>query len=249
MSGHSRWSTIKRKKGAADAKKGKIFTKLIREITVAAKQGGGNVDGNPRLRTAVLAARAQNMPSDNIDRAIKKGTGELEGVHYEEITYEGYGPGGVAILADTLSDNKQRTVSEIRHIFSKHHGSLGETGCVSWNFELKGVITISKNMTSEEQLTELALESGAEDVRTAEQDFEVISDPKDFENIKACLEKHGMKFETAELAKVAKTTIAMEAKEAEQLLKLVEALEDNDDVQNVWTNSDISQAVLDQIAN
>ena len=246
MSGHSRWSTIKRKKGAADAKKGKIFTKLIRELTVAAKHGGGNPDANPRLRTAVLAARAQNMPGDNIDRAIKKGTGELEGVTYDEISYEGYGPGGVAIIVDTLTDNKQRTVAEIRSIFSKNNGNMGEAGSVSWNFDLKGLLSVAKESTTEEALTELAIEAGAEDIREADGAFEILTDPKDFVSVKESLEKSGLKFEVSQLAKLPKTTIRVEGREAEQLLRLLELIEDNDDVQNVYSNSDIPPEVLEK---
>ena len=247
MSGHSRWSTIKRKKGAADAKKGKIFTKLIREITVAAKIGGGSPDANARLRSAILAARAQNMPSDNIDRAIKKGTGELEGVNYEELTYEGYGPAGVAILADVLTDNKLRTVSEIRHIFSRHGGNLGENGCVAWNFENKGLILIAKTEIDEDTITELAIEAGAEDVRDTDLFFEVVADPKDLEGIRESLEKRPLNIESASLTKIPKTTLQLDLKQAEQFLKLVESLEDNDDVQNVYSNADIPQEVLDQL--
>lgn len=249
MSGHSRWSTIKRKKGAADAKKGKIFTKLIRELTVAAKQGGGSPDLNPRLRTAILGAKAQNMPSDNIDRAIKKGTGELEGVTYDEMTYEAFGPGGIALVIDVLTDNKQRTVAEVRNLLSKNGGNLGETGSVGWNFELKGVLSISKSLISEEKLTELAIESGAEDIRDAGTSYEVVTEPKTFEAVKESLEKHGLKLESAELTKLPKTLIQLDKKEAEQLLKLIDLLEDNDDVQNVYSNSDISSEILESLGN
>lgn len=249
MSGHSRWSTIKRKKGAADAKKGKIFTKLIRELTVAAKQGGGSPDLNPRLRTAILGAKAQNMPSDNIDRAIKKGTGELEGVTYDEMTYEAFGPGGIALVIDVLTDNKQRTVAEVRNLLSKNGGNLGETGSVGWNFELKGVLSISKSLISEEKLTELAIESGAEDIRDAGTSYEVVTEPKTFEAVKESLEKHGLKLESAELTKLPKTLIQLDKKEAEQLLKLIDLLEDNDDVQNVYSNSDISSEISESLGN
>lgn len=249
MSGHSRWSTIKRKKGAADAKKGKIFTKLIREITVAAKHGGGSVDLNPRLRTAILTAKGQNMPADNIDRAIKKGTGELEGVIYDEMIYEGFGPGGISLVIDVLTDNKQRTVAEVRNLLSKNGGNLGETGSVGWNFESKGILTISKSLTTEDQLTELAIEAGAEDIREAGASFEVVTEARSFETVKVELEKKGLKFENAELTKLPKTLIKLEKKEAEQLLKLIDLLEDNDDVQNVYSNSDISDEILEGLGN
>ena len=199
MSGHSKWSTIRHKKGAADAKRGKIFTKLIKEITVAARMGGGDLNANPRLRTAVAAAKAENMPKDNIERAIKKGTGELEGVNYEESIYEGYGPGGAAVLVESLTDNKNRAVSEIRHIFSKNGGNLGETGCVAWMFSKKGYFVVEKSAADEETLMEAALEAGAEDVREDESNFEVITAPEDFEAVKTALEEASIPVESAEI--------------------------------------------------
>ncbi len=247
MSGHSRWSTIKRKKGVADARKGKIFTKLIKEITVAARIGGGDPNSNARLRTAVTAARQQNMPGDNVDRAIKKGTGELEGVHYEEFTYEGYGPAGTALLVDVMTDNKQRTISEIRHIFTRHNGNLGETGCVAWNFETKGLLALSKDSINEEKLMELALESGADDVREIGNNFEITTDPRKFENVKKKLEDAKLNFIVSEIAKLPKSPVQIEGKQAEQMIKLVEALEDNDDVQHVYTNSDIPDEVMEKL--
>lgn len=249
MAGHSKWSQIKRKKGATDAKRGKLFTKLIREITVAARMGGGDVQGNPRLRTAIAAARHQNMPNDNIERAMKRGTGELAGVSYEELTYEGYGPGGTAVIIDVMTDNKQRTVSEIRHCFSKYNGHLGENGCVAWNFETKGFLAVSKDMVTEEKLMSLALEAGAEDIREEGKNFEITTAPKDFEKVKEGLESSGIKFALAEIAKLPKTLVQIKGKDAEQMMKLVEAFEDNDDVQNVYTNSDIPDEVIDKLGN
>ncbi len=248
MSGHSRWSTIKRKKGLADAKKGKVFTKLIKEITVAARHGG-DPNGNPRLRAAILAARAQNMPHDNVERAIKRGTGELEGVHYEEFSYEGYGPGGAAVIVDVMTDNKQRTVSEIRHLFSKHNGNLAEAGAVSWNFETKGLLAIEKAQTNEDKLMELALDAGAEDVRDVGPNFEVISDPKHFEEVKKKLEGEHLTFVVSQIAKLSKTMMRIEGKDAENMVKLMEELEDHDDVQHVFSNSDIPEDIMERVAN
>ncbi len=195
MSGHSKWATIKHKKGAADAKRGKIFTRLIKEVMVAARMGGGNPEGNPRLRAAVLAAKAENMPKENIDRAIKKGTGELEGVNYEEIMYEGYGPGGVAVLVDIMTDNRNRAASEVRHIFSRNSGNLGEAGCVAWMFSKKGSIVFDKKAIPEEELIELALEAGAEDVKDQEDQFEIITSPEDFANVKAAFDEKGLNYD------------------------------------------------------
>ncbi len=248
MSGHSKWSTIKRKKGAADAKRGKIFTKLIREIMVAARFGGGDINANPRLRAAVLAAKAENMPKDNIERAIKKGTGELEGVNYEELTYEGYGPGGVAMLVEVLTDNKNRTVAEVRHIFSKHNGSLGENGCVSWMFEKKGLILIDKNGVEEDRLIEAALDAGALDVRDAGKEFEVIVPPAQFDGVKKTLEEAGFKYHYAEVTMVPQSTVRLTGKEAEQMLKLMEGLEDSDDVQKVYANFDITDEEMERLS-
>ncbi len=248
MSGHSKWSTIKRKKGAADAKRGKIFTKLIREIMVAARLGGGDINSNPRLRSAVLAAKAENMPKENIERAIKKGTGELEGTHYEDLIYEGYGPGGVAMMVEVLTDNKNRTVADIRHIFSKHNGSLGESGCVSWMFEKKGLILIDKNGVDEDRLIEVALEKGALDVKDTGKDFEVTTPPSQFEEVKKALEEAGFKLTIAEVTMVPQTTVKLSGKEAEQMLKLMEGLEDSDDVQKVYANFDISDEEMERLS-
>ena len=248
MSGHSKWSTIRHKKGAADAKRGKIFTKLIKEITVAARMGGGDINANPRLRTAVAAAKAENMPKDNIERAIKKGTGELEGVSYEESVYEGYGPGGAAVLVESLTDNKNRAVSEIRHIFSKNGGNLGETGCVSWMFNKKGYLVVEKSAVDEETLMEAALEAGAEDVREDESNFEVITDPEDFDAVKEALEAASIPFDSAEVTKLPETFASLEGKPAEQMYRLMEMLDDCDDVQKVYTNADIPEDVIDSLS-
>jgi YebC/PmpR family DNA-binding regulatory protein len=248
MSGHSKWSTIKRKKGAADSKRGKAFTKIIKEIMVAARFGGGDANSNPRLRTAVLAAKAENMPKDNIERAIKKGTGELEGVNYEELTYEGYGPGGVAMMLEVLTDNKNRTVADVRHIFSKHSGSLGEGGCVSWVFEKKGLILIGKDGTDEDRLIEVALDAGALDVKDTGKEFEVTTDAAKFEEVKKAVEDAGFKSNLAEVTMVPQSTIRLTGKEAEQMLKLMEGLEDSDDVQKVYANFDIADEEMERLS-
>lgn len=243
MSGHSKWSTIKRKKGAADAKRGKIFSRLAKEISMAAKAGGGDPNSNPRLRTVLLAARAQNMPKDNVDRAIKRGTGELPGVTYEEIRYEGYGPGGVAIVIDILTDNKNRTVAEIRHILTKNGGSMAETNAVMWNFEQKGVITIAKSACSEDDMFEKAIEAGAEDVDTeGEEMYEIKTAPNSLHAVVDAFGKMGIKVEEAQLTMSPKTTVKVEGNAAGTVLRLMEALEDHDDVQNVYANFDISEA-------
>jgi YebC/PmpR family DNA-binding regulatory protein len=239
MSGHNKWSTIKHKKGAADAKRGKTFTKLIKEITVAAKMGGGDVNANPRLRSAVFAAKAENMPKDNIERAIKKGTGELEGVEYEELTYEGYGPGGAAVFVECLTDNKNRAVADIRHIFAKSGGNLGENGCVAWMFDKKGYILVEKSASDEEKLMELALEAGAEDVREEGENFEIITSPEDFEAVREALDKASIPTLEAEITRLEKTSTELTGKEAEQMIRLMDALEDCDDVQKAYTNADI----------
>ncbi len=241
MSGHSKWSTIKRKKGALDAKRGKIFTKLIREITVAAKIGGGDLSGNPRLRMAIQNAKSANMPQDNINRAISKGTGDMEGVNYEEFTYESYGPGGEAILIPVLTDNRNRTGSEVRHILSRNNGSFAEPNAVAWNFEKKGFFLIPGVGVDEEALMEVVLEAGAEDMKPADDNFEVHSEPEVFENVRAALEKNSIAMDSAEITMLPKTTVKLEGKPAEQMLRLIEALEDNDDVQNVYANFDISE--------
>jgi YebC/PmpR family DNA-binding regulatory protein len=246
MSGHSKWSTIKHKKAAKDARRGKLFTKLIKEITVAARMGGGDINANPRLRTAVLAARASSMPGDNIDRAIKKGTGELEGVTYEEIQYEGYGPGGAAILAQVLTDNKNRTVSEIRRLFTKHGGNLGETGCVAWMFDKKGLITIEKAQVDEDRLMNLVLEAGAEDVKDEGELFEVVTQPEEFEKVKEALEREKITLASAQVTMMPKNTVDVEEKHAEQILKLTEELEDHDDVQSVAANFNIPDEFMEK---
>ncbi|MDE3104905.1 MAG: YebC/PmpR family DNA-binding transcriptional regulator [Acidobacteriota bacterium] len=238
MSGHSKWATIKHKKGALDAKRGKIFTRLIKEITVAAKAGGGDADGNPRLRTAIAAAKAENMPADNIKRAIQRGTGELEGVSYEEITYEGYGPGGVAIIVDVLTDNKNRAVSEIRHAFNKNGGNLGAEGAVAWMFTKKGVINLAKDAVSEEKLTEVVLEAGAEDLSDEGESWEVLCDPKDFEAVTNALKSANITPEHAEVTKIASTYTKLEGAQANAMVRLLETLEELDDTQNVYSNFD-----------
>src|ERR1700734_2122144 len=241
MSGHSKWATIKHKKGALDAKRGKIFTRLIKEITIAAKTGGGgDPDGNPRLRGAIVAAKAENMPADNIKRAIQRGTGELEGVSYEEITYEGYGPGGVALIVDVLTDNKNRAVSEIRHAFSKNGGNLGESNSVSWMFTKKGVITIAKSAASEDKLTEIVLDSGAEDLNDEGDNWEILCDPKEFENVVAALKAAKITPEHAEVTMISSTYTKLEGTTASQMMRLLDTLEDLDDAQNVYSNFDMS---------
>jgi len=247
MSGHSKWSTIKRKKGATDARRGKVFTKLIKEITAAARLGGGDPDANPRLRTSIAAAKAENMPKDNIERAIKKGTGELEGVTYEEVYYEGYGPGGAAILVESLTDNKKRTVADIRYIFSKSGGGLGEAGCVAWIFEKKGLFVFEKGETDEETLMEAVLDAGAEDIRDEESTLEVITSIEDFEAVKKALDERNMRYLLAEITMVPKSTVKLENKQAEQMLRLMDSLEDSDDVQKVHSNFDIADKTLEQI--
>jgi len=245
MSGHSKWSTIKHKKGAADAKRGKIFTKLIKEITMAAKMGGsGDPDANPRLRTAVAAAKAENMPKDNIGRAIKKGTGELEGVNYEESVYEGYGPGGAAVMVESLTDNKNRAVAEIRHIFSKFGGNLGENGCVSWMFDKKGFISVEKKAIDEDSIMETAIDAGAEDVRDEETNYEIITEPNDFEAVKDALDKASIEYIEAEITMLPQTMTDLLGKDAEKMMKLMDFLEDCDDVQKVFTNADIPEELI-----
>lgn len=248
MSGHSKWSTIKHKKAAKDAKRGKLFTKLIKEITVAAKLGGGDINANPRLRTAVTTARANSMPTDNIDRAIKKGTGELEGVTYEEVTYEGYGPGGAAVLVMAMTDNRNRTVSELRHLFGRFGGNMGEAGCVAWMFAKKGLITVDRQAADEERLIEVALEAGADDVGDDGDVFTVSTAPDAFEAVKDALDKAGIATASAAVSMVPSTTLALTGTQAEQTLKLVEELEDHDDVQDVASNFDIPQEELERLS-
>lgn len=249
MSGHSKWSSIKHKKGAADAKRGRIFTRIIREISVAARAGGGDPDGNPRLRTAIAAAKAENMPKDNIDRAIKKGTGELEGTHYEESVLEGYGPNGVAILVDLMTDNKNRTIAELRHAFTKYNGNIGSTGCVAWMFDKKGLISFDKEKVDEDKLMEVALDSGAEDINDEGTTLEVITDPNNFEAVKEALDKNGLQYIYAKISMIPQNTVKLNEKEAEQVLKLMEALEDSDDVQSVNANFDIPDDIMEKITS
>ncbi len=248
MSGHSKWSSIKHKKGAADAKRGKIFTKLIKEITTAARIGGGNPESNARLRLAIAQAKSENMPKDNIERAIKKGIGAIEGESYEEYTYEGYGPGGVAILVEVLTDNKKRTTAEIRHILSRMNGNMGEAGCVSWLFNKKGYISFDKKNVNEDEIIELALEAGAEDVTSDENVIEVITDVSDFENVKKVFDSKGLQYIVSEISMIPQTSVKLEGKNAETMLKLMEALEDSDDVQKVYANFDISSEEMERIA-
>lgn len=250
MAGHSKWANIKRKKGANDAKRGKIFTRLIKEITVAARTGGGgDPEGNPRLRTAIAAAKAENMPKDNITRAIKKGTGEIAGEVYDEIRYEGYGPGGVAVLVDCMTDNKNRTVADVRHAFSKNNGNLGETGCVAWMFQQRGLIQIDKSGISEEELMDLALEAGAEDVVEEETEFQVLTAPEDFNAVRDALEGAGIQFIEAAVTMIPENNVDVtEEGVAKNLLRMLETLEDHDDVQNVYANFDIDDALMEQIS-
>lgn len=245
MSGHSKWSTIKRSKAKIDAKRGKLFTKAIKEIQVAARMGGGDRDSNPRLRAAIMAARAINMPQDNIDRAIKKAVGELGGTEYEEISYEGYGPGGVAVYVETLTDNRNRTVGEVRHLFSKYGGNMGESGCVGWMFTRRGVIAFDPEKVNEDKVIEAALEAGALDVSSEEGVIEVLTDPFQVEDVKNALEKLGLPVESAEVSMIPQNTVKLEGKQAESCMKMIEMLEDNDDVQNVYTNADLPEEMMD----
>ncbi len=247
MSGHSKWATIKRKKEKTDAARGRMFTRLIKEITVAARQGGGDEAANPRLRTAILAAKAANMPAANIERAIKRGTGELPGVNYEEVTYEGYAPGGAALLIEVLTDNKNRTVAELRHIISRHNGSLGEMGSVAWMFHKKGVITVSAKDTNEDALMMATLDAGAEDIQQEDDTFRIITEPNKLEAVKKALEANNIKYENAELTMEPTTTVKVEGKNAESLLKLMDALEEHDDVQNIYSNFDIDQSTMEAL--
>jgi YebC/PmpR family DNA-binding regulatory protein len=244
MSGHSKWATIKHKKAATDARRGKLFTKILREITVAAKIGGGDSKANPRLRSAVLEARSNSVPNDNIERAIKKGTGELEGEAYEEVFYEGYGPGGIAVLVEGLTDNKNRTAPEIRHLFTKHGGSLGASGCVAWMFNRRGYFAIERSAMDEEKLMELALDLGVDDVATEGDLYEIYTAPEDFARVQEELESRGVPVATKELAMVPKNATELPADKATPVLRLLEALEDHDDVQKVWANLDVDDKVL-----
>ena len=247
MSGHSKWASIKHKKGAVDAKRGKVFTKLIKEITVATRLGGKDPDSNSRLRVAIAAAKAENMPKENIERAIKKGTGELEGSNYEEVTYEGYGPGGVAVLIEVLTDNKNRAVADVRHLFERSGGNLGESGCVAWMFSQKGLIVFQKDQVEEEMLFELALEAGADDIKEDEKELEVITEPSSFEKIKTAIENAGIRYTLAEITMIPKTTVKIDDKHAQQMLTLMENLEDNEDVNHVYANFDISDEAMEAI--
>jgi YebC/PmpR family DNA-binding regulatory protein len=249
MSGHSKWSTIKRKKGANDAKRGKIFTRLIKEITVAARQGGGDPEGNPRLRSAISTAKSENMPKDNIARAIQKGTGEIAGEVYDEIMYEGYGPGGVAILVECLTDNRNRTVADVRHYFTKNNGNLGESGCVAYMFDKKGLILVDKNDIPEEELLDLALESGAEDVVEEESEFQIVTAPEDFDEVRGALEEGGLAFQDASISMIPQNTVEVDdEKVARSLLKLMESLEDHDDVQSDQANFDIDDDLMEELS-
>ena len=250
MAGHSKWANIKHKKGREDAKRGKIFTKLIKEITVAAKMGGGDPGGNPRLRAALDRAKAENMPKDNIDRAIKKGTGELEGVNYEEVIYEGYGPGGVAVLVDVLTDNRNRTVAEVRSVFVKNGGNLGEGGCVAWNFDKKGLFTFDVGTVDEDELMNSAIEAGAEDVNEVAEDkiFEVYTAPAEFQAVKDAFDEKGLTYNLAEISMIPKTTVKLEGGDAQRMLRLMDSMEDCDDVQNVYANFDISSEELERLS-
>jgi YebC/PmpR family DNA-binding regulatory protein len=247
MSGHSKWATIKHKKGALDAKRGKIFTRLIKEITIAAKTGG-DPEKNPRLRTAVAAAKAENMPSDNIKRAIQRGTGELPGVSYEEITFEGYGPGGVAILVDVTTDNRNRTVSEIRHAFGKNNGNMGEAGSVAWMFGKKGYIVVPKSAAKEDDLLNIVLDNGGEDLRSDDENFEIYTDPSAYESVLEAIKKAGIKVASSEISMVPQNYIKLEGAQVNQMIRLIEALEENDDVQNVYSNFDFDEKQLEEIA-
>lgn len=248
MSGHNKWSTIKHKKGAADAKRSKLFSKIIKELTVAARMGGGDPESNPRLRTAVNAARSANMPKDNITKAIKRGTGEIAGASYEEVTYEGYGPGGVAVLVEALTDNKNRTVAEVRHIFDKYGGNLGESGCVAWMFDKKGVIEVKADGLEEDEVMELGLEAGAQDVKLEGELYEITTEPPEFESVRSAVEEKGWNIEFAELSMVPQNTVKLEGKKAEQMLKMMDALEDHDDLERVYANFDISEEEMMKVS-
>ncbi len=248
MSGHSKWHSIKHKKAKVDAQRGRIFTKLIKEITVAARMGGGDPEANPRLRVAIAAAKAANMPAKNIDNAIKKGTGELPGVVYEDVTYEGYGPGGVAVFVEAVTDNRNRTVAEMRHLFSKYGGNLGENGSVSWIFERKGLIRVPKDQYTEDELMEIILEAGAEDMKVTDDMYEIYTGFEDFHKVRNALEEQGIVMDSAELTRIPQNTIKIEGKTAEQMLKLLDVLDEHDDVQNVYANFDIDDAEMERLA-
>ena len=249
MSGHSKWASIKHKKAAQDAKRGKIFTKVIRELAVAARMGGGDPDSNPRLRKAVSDAKSVNMPADNIKRAIMKGTGELEGVTYDEISYEGYGPGGVAIFLEVLTDNRNRTISELRHVFSKNGGNIGESGCVAWMFNRKGYLVVEKSKASEDDLLDIILEAGAEDLREDGSNYEIFTPPDKYEDVVEALESSHIEIAASNLGQIPQNYVKLEGKQAQQLLRLMEELEDHDDVQNVSANFDIDEEEIAKYSN
>jgi YebC/PmpR family DNA-binding regulatory protein len=246
MSGHSKWHSIKHKKAATDSKRGRIFTRLIKEMTAAARNGGGDADANPRLRLAVATAKASNMPADNIKRAIMRGTGELPGVSYEDVNYEGYGPGGVAIFMHVLTDNRNRTVAEIRHILSKNGGNLGETGCVGWMFDRKGYFVVEKSAADEEKLLDLVLSAGADDMREDGDNFEILTAPENFDSVRSALESANIPTAAAEISMMPQNYVKLEGKHAQTMLKLMEALEDHEDIQNVWSNVDIDESELQE---
>ncbi len=247
MAGHSKWANIKHKKGREDAKRGKIFTKLIKEVTVAARMGGGDPSSNPRLRTAISAAKSENMPKDNLERAIKKGTGELEGVDYEEIVYEGYGPGGAAVIVEVLTDNKNRAIAEVRHIFTKWGGNIGSNGCVSWMFDKKGIIVVNKEDVEEDVLMEIAIDAGAEDVKDEVEVFEVITEPEDFEAVREAIDKAEIKHIMAEVTLIPQNDTSLTGKDAEKMVQMMEFLDACDDVQNVHTNADIPEDIANAV--
>jgi YebC/PmpR family DNA-binding regulatory protein len=247
MSGHSKWHSIKHKKAKVDAQRGRIFTKIIKEITVAARIGGGDPDSNPRLRVALAAAKAANMPAKNIDNAVKKGTGEMPGVVYEDVSYEGYGPGGVAVYITAVTDNRNRTVAEIRHLFGKYGGNLGENGSVAWIFERKGLITVPKDRYTEDELMEIALESGAEDIQVADDYYEIYTAFEDFSQVRSGLESNSVTYEEANLTMIPQNTVSIEGKQAEQMMKMMDALDEHDDVQNVYANFEIDDAEMERI--
>jgi YebC/PmpR family DNA-binding regulatory protein len=244
MSGHSKWATIKRKKGALDAKRGKLFTKLIKELTIAARDGGSDPSGNPRLRLAIDNAKSANMPADNIERAIKKAAGELEGVSYVEVTYEGYAPAGIAVMVEAVTDNKNRTVAEVRHLFSKGGGNMGESGSVSWMFDRKGVITIEKQGKSEDDMMEIVLDAGADDLQTEDEYYTIQTSIEAFEPVRRAILDKGLTVENASIQWVAKNMVSVGGEDAEKIIKLIDNLEDNDDVQNVYTNADIDESAI-----
>lgn len=247
MAGHSKWANIKHRKAAVDAKRGKVFTKIIRELTVAAREGGGDPESNPRLRTAVAAAKGANMPNDTIDRAVKRGTGDIEGVVYSEVFYEGYGPGGSAVYVKTFTDNRNRTVSEVRRIFSRHGGALGENGCVAWMFDLKGRIAFRADSVDEESLFDAVIDAGADDVRAEDSELVVITPTESFEAVKDALSAAGLQSESAEVTMIPQSSVRIDGRDAEHMIRLMEDLEDSDDVQNVYANFDIDERILEAI--